>query len=320
MIGIGLAEALPVAARLRWPNDIVVGGAKVAGILTELETPVGGDRYVIVGVGINANTPRDRLPVTDRLPATSLLVETGRAGDRLALLHDVTESIDGRLPRRGRSPGSRPSSTGSARSTTWPATTSCCSSAARRVTGTRDWHRRRRPARSWRSPDGGERRLDAGEVVRVGDDAARDRRLPDRHRAPASVRPAFAGLYAADAIARGPHAGLPEAGADRPRRTTRAPSRPRRPARCARPVYRFLAALPPGVAARLERAAPASIDHLLEAVDELRATTDGVIVEGGGLLEPLGESTTYADLAVAVGLPLVIVTRPEIAHAVDRRR
>ena len=40
VIGIGLAEALPVTARLRWPNDIVVGGAKVAGILTELETPV----------------------------------------------------------------------------------------------------------------------------------------------------------------------------------------------------------------------------------------------------------------------------------------
>lgn len=93
VIGIGLCEALPVAARLRWPNDIVVGGAKVAGILAELETPAGGDRYVIAGVGINANTPRDRLPVTDRLPATSLLVETGRPCDRLALLHDVTESI-----------------------------------------------------------------------------------------------------------------------------------------------------------------------------------------------------------------------------------
>jgi BirA family biotin operon repressor/biotin-[acetyl-CoA-carboxylase] ligase len=93
VIGIGLAEALPVSARLRWPNDIVVGGAKVAGILTELETPVGGDRYVIAGVGINANTPREALPPTDRLPATSLLVETGQQQDRLALLHAVTEGI-----------------------------------------------------------------------------------------------------------------------------------------------------------------------------------------------------------------------------------
>jgi BirA family biotin operon repressor/biotin-[acetyl-CoA-carboxylase] ligase len=93
VIGIGLAEALPASARLRWPNDVVVGGAKVAGILTELETPAGGDRCVIVGIGINANTPRGGLPATERLPATSLLVETGELQDRLALLHDVTESI-----------------------------------------------------------------------------------------------------------------------------------------------------------------------------------------------------------------------------------
>ena len=37
-------------------------------------------------------------------------------------------------------------------------------------------------------------------------------------------------------------------------------------------VYRYLAALPPGVASRLEPRPPPSIDHLLEAVDELRAT------------------------------------------------
>lgn len=94
VVGIGLAEALPVPARVRWPNDIVIGGAKVAGILTELELPPAGGRFVIVGVGVNANTPADRLPVTDRLPATSLLVETGERQDRLTLLHEVTAGID----------------------------------------------------------------------------------------------------------------------------------------------------------------------------------------------------------------------------------
>jgi BirA family biotin operon repressor/biotin-[acetyl-CoA-carboxylase] ligase len=94
VIGIGLAEALPVPARIRWPNDVVVGGRKIAGILTELETPVGGDRYVVAGIGVNVNTPPDRLPPTDRLPATSLLAETGVRSDRLALLHDVAGSIE----------------------------------------------------------------------------------------------------------------------------------------------------------------------------------------------------------------------------------
>lgn len=94
VVGIGLAEALPVPARIRWPNDIVIGGAKLAGILMELETPAAGGRYVIVGIGINANTPPGRLPPTDRLPATSLLVVTGERHDRLALLHDVVERIE----------------------------------------------------------------------------------------------------------------------------------------------------------------------------------------------------------------------------------
>jgi BirA family transcriptional regulator, biotin operon repressor / biotin---[acetyl-CoA-carboxylase] ligase len=93
VLGIAVAEALPVPARLRWPNDVVVDGAKVAGILTELETPAGGGRYVVAGIGINVNAPPDDLPETDRLPATSLLAETGTAHDRLALLHAVTDRI-----------------------------------------------------------------------------------------------------------------------------------------------------------------------------------------------------------------------------------
>jgi len=93
VLGIAVAEALPVAARLRWPNDVVAGGAKLAGILTELETPADGGRYVVAGIGINVNTPPADLPETDRLPATSLLVETGGPCDRLALLHAVTGRI-----------------------------------------------------------------------------------------------------------------------------------------------------------------------------------------------------------------------------------
>jgi len=93
VLGIAVAEALPVAARLRWPNDVVLDGAKLAGILTELETPADGGRYVVAGIGINVNTPADQLPATDRLPAASLLAATGERQDRLALLHAVTDRI-----------------------------------------------------------------------------------------------------------------------------------------------------------------------------------------------------------------------------------
>jgi dethiobiotin synthetase len=129
--------------------------------------------------------------------------------------------------------------------------------------------------------------------------------------APGVGKTRVAGLYAADAIAHGRTPGYLKPAQTGRLDDARAVAAAAPGTVCAT-VYRFLAALPPGVASRIEHAAPASIDHLLEAVEELRATTDGVIIEGGGLLEPLGDATTYADLAVAVGLPLVIVTRPEI--------
>jgi BirA family biotin operon repressor/biotin-[acetyl-CoA-carboxylase] ligase len=91
--GIAVAEALPVEARLRWPNDVVIGGAKLAGILAELETPAERDPYVILGIGVNVNVPAADLPETDRLPATSLLVETGATTDRLALLQTVLDRL-----------------------------------------------------------------------------------------------------------------------------------------------------------------------------------------------------------------------------------
>jgi BirA family biotin operon repressor/biotin-[acetyl-CoA-carboxylase] ligase len=90
---IAVAEALPVPARLRWPNDVVVGDAKVAGLIAELETPAGREPFVILGVGINANMPLEAAPPTDRLPATSLMIELGYPVDRLALLHAVIGAV-----------------------------------------------------------------------------------------------------------------------------------------------------------------------------------------------------------------------------------
>ncbi len=89
-----VAEALPVAARVRWPNDVVVGGSKIAGLIAELETPAGTDPYVILGVGINVNMPATAAPPTDRLEATSLLMELGGPVDRLELLYRVIAQIE----------------------------------------------------------------------------------------------------------------------------------------------------------------------------------------------------------------------------------
>ncbi len=170
MLGIAVAEALPVAARLRWPNDVVAGGAKLAGILTELETPAGGGRYVVAGIGINVNTPAGELPETDRLPATSLLAETGERHDRLALLHDVPGRIQATYREweelgfpalfdrfRALDDLAGRGSCSSSATASWRASAAGVDGAGRLAV---------------QLADGSEHRLDAGEVVRVDDDPA----------------------------------------------------------------------------------------------------------------------------------------------------
>jgi BirA family transcriptional regulator, biotin operon repressor / biotin---[acetyl-CoA-carboxylase] ligase len=80
----GYAVARAVDGRLKWPNDVLLGGRKVCGILVErVHTPTGP--LAVVGIGINVDQTRDELPVDT---ATSLALETG-ARDRTELLEAV---------------------------------------------------------------------------------------------------------------------------------------------------------------------------------------------------------------------------------------
>lgn len=96
-VGLAAAEAIETRTGLRvdvkWPNDLLVVGAKVAGILAESGVVEGRLDYVVVGIGINVNLRDD--PVETLLyPATSLLHELGRPVDRLALLADLLERLN----------------------------------------------------------------------------------------------------------------------------------------------------------------------------------------------------------------------------------
>lgn len=78
-------------AVLKWPNDVLVGERKLAGILAE-QSPDGS--AVVVGTGINVATPADALPVSPTgLSATSLLAE-GAAVSREALLLEVLRQFE----------------------------------------------------------------------------------------------------------------------------------------------------------------------------------------------------------------------------------
>jgi BirA family transcriptional regulator, biotin operon repressor / biotin---[acetyl-CoA-carboxylase] ligase len=78
-----------VTADLKWPNDVLINGQKVCGILTEMNAEATRVRYIVVGVGINVNQasfPKD-------LPATSLRLATGSEWSRVDLAAALLKSL-----------------------------------------------------------------------------------------------------------------------------------------------------------------------------------------------------------------------------------
>lgn len=72
---------------IKWPNDIVTDGRKLCGILTEMSTDVDTIQYVVVGIGINANTAE--FPEEISATATSLKLAGGKEINRAALVAEV---------------------------------------------------------------------------------------------------------------------------------------------------------------------------------------------------------------------------------------
>jgi BirA family transcriptional regulator, biotin operon repressor / biotin---[acetyl-CoA-carboxylase] ligase len=85
--GMAVARAIGAPARLKWPNDVVLGEEKVCGILVErlATTPA----YAVIGIGINVDQRRDELPVET---ATSLAL-AGLPRDRTELFGQVLREL-----------------------------------------------------------------------------------------------------------------------------------------------------------------------------------------------------------------------------------
>ena len=81
-----------VKARIKWPNDLLVAGKKLCGILTELRAETDRVQFVVVGVGINVNTAATQL-----LPeATSLRAETSGVCSRIILFQEILRNFEKR--------------------------------------------------------------------------------------------------------------------------------------------------------------------------------------------------------------------------------
>lgn len=83
-------EKLPVM--IKWPNDIIINGKKVAGILTEMSTQIDYINHVTIGIGINVNMENFPKELVDR--ATSLRMECGHIVKRAPIIAAVMKHLE----------------------------------------------------------------------------------------------------------------------------------------------------------------------------------------------------------------------------------
>jgi len=91
--GVAVAETVEsfsgLKPSLKWPNDTLLNGRKVSGILTEMETQGSRVSLVVSGIGVNLNCPREVFPEELRGKATSVFIETGQKVDRAAFAAEL---------------------------------------------------------------------------------------------------------------------------------------------------------------------------------------------------------------------------------------
>ncbi|MDD5641636.1 MAG: biotin--[acetyl-CoA-carboxylase] ligase [Syntrophales bacterium] len=87
-----LKRAAGVAPGIKWPNDLLLDGKKLGGILTEMETESGQIRHLVVGLGLNVNN-REFPPPLNRT-ATSLVLATGSSFCRRDILRAWLEEFE----------------------------------------------------------------------------------------------------------------------------------------------------------------------------------------------------------------------------------
>jgi BirA family biotin operon repressor/biotin-[acetyl-CoA-carboxylase] ligase len=81
-------------AEVKWPNDCLLSGRKVAGILVELSAELDRVSYAILGIGINVNNQRKDLPPSIRSRATSVAMEIGSSVSRVELIRRILNEFE----------------------------------------------------------------------------------------------------------------------------------------------------------------------------------------------------------------------------------
>lgn len=93
-IATAIHELTDLSVQIKWPNDVLIQGKKVSGVLTELEYDRGRQPFFVMGFGVNVNTKRGDLPEELRDSATSLRIECNREISRVAFLQAILHRLE----------------------------------------------------------------------------------------------------------------------------------------------------------------------------------------------------------------------------------
>jgi len=81
-------------AVLKWPNDVLIDGRKVAGLLAEMGTDGERLQHVVVGIGVNLNVRIDEMPPELRDKAGSVFEASGTVVDRVAFIDQLLDRLE----------------------------------------------------------------------------------------------------------------------------------------------------------------------------------------------------------------------------------
>ena len=93
-IATAINELTNLSAQIKWPNDVLIQGKKVSGVLTELEYDQHRQPFFVMGFGVNVNTTRADLTEELRASATSLRIEGKREISRVVLLQTILHRLE----------------------------------------------------------------------------------------------------------------------------------------------------------------------------------------------------------------------------------
>ncbi|MDE0186511.1 MAG: biotin--[acetyl-CoA-carboxylase] ligase [Candidatus Poribacteria bacterium] len=93
-IAAAIRKLTNLDAAIRWPNDVLIRGKKLSGVLTELEYDQERQPFLVMGFGVNVNTILTEFPQELQASATSLRVETGTAFSRVAVIQSILHRLE----------------------------------------------------------------------------------------------------------------------------------------------------------------------------------------------------------------------------------